>query len=174
MSILIEGPNGSGKTYLARELASRLGVPYVHNTKATRVNEYFSQLDTNAIVDRGWLSAPVYEMAEFLAGQPRSQLLTWDAAEIFMPRQILVLLSGVLAVEDHERDPSQNDKVFEAAGHVYDLLHKTWPRNYSQYAYTGTAHSLVIIPHDIPILPGSIDLLETLLDERERVGSREW
>ena len=69
MIIIIEGPDGSGKTTLAGVLSRQTGFPMVHRTqpkseeeKARMMQEYVATIKAgkNAIFDRCWYSEMVY------------------------------------------------------------------------------------------------------------------
>ncbi len=66
MNIIIEGPDGAGKSYLAEQLAEQLNLRIVHFVAPT---DEFSQFDMyrdflidakNVILDRAWYSDMVY------------------------------------------------------------------------------------------------------------------
>lgn len=67
MIIIIEGPDGSGKSILAEELAKRTGYSLVHMTPPTSEEDseemeaaYAQMLHGNKIFDRCWYSEMVY------------------------------------------------------------------------------------------------------------------
>lgn len=69
MIIIIEGPDGSGKTTLAELLSKQTGYPVVHRTQPKTEEEKAKMMDSyieliksgkNAILDRAWYSEMVY------------------------------------------------------------------------------------------------------------------
>lgn len=69
MIIILEGPDGSGKTTLANKLAKQTGYPIIHFTRPTTEEETQAMFDEyfklvrktkNAILDRCWYSEMVY------------------------------------------------------------------------------------------------------------------
>lgn len=69
MIIILEGPDGSGKTTLAKQLSRQTGYPYEHRSKpeneeekAKMMIEYLQMCKSrqNLIVDRCWYSEMVY------------------------------------------------------------------------------------------------------------------
>lgn len=69
MIIIIEGPDGSGKTTLANQLSKQTGYPVIHRSqpkndeeKKAMLNSYVETIKAgrNAIFDRCWYSEMVY------------------------------------------------------------------------------------------------------------------
>lgn len=69
MIIIIEGPDGSGKTNLANKLSQQTGWPIVHRTQPKSDDEKKAMMDSylevinsgrNCIFDRSWYSEMVY------------------------------------------------------------------------------------------------------------------
>lgn len=69
MIIIIEGPDGSGKTSLAKQLSRQTGYPIIHRTqpkseeeKQQMMGEYLQVIknNKNAIFDRCWYSEMAY------------------------------------------------------------------------------------------------------------------
>lgn len=69
MIIIIEGPDGSGKTTLAEKLSKQTGYPVVHHSypktdeeKRMMLSYYLDTIETgkNMIIDRCWYSEMVY------------------------------------------------------------------------------------------------------------------
>lgn len=69
MIIIIEGPDGSGKTTLAQQLSRQTGMPFEHRSKpetpeekALMMGEYLqlAKSSRNVILDRCWYSEMVY------------------------------------------------------------------------------------------------------------------
>lgn len=69
MLLIIEGPDGSGKTSLAEQLSKQTGYPIIHRSqpksdeeKAVMFEEYLqlAKSGKNAILDRCWYSEMVY------------------------------------------------------------------------------------------------------------------
>ena len=69
MILIIEGPDGSGKTTLANQLSKQTGYPVIHRVqpkndedKQRMLDEYMDILQSgkNAIFDRSWYSEMVY------------------------------------------------------------------------------------------------------------------
>lgn len=79
--VILEGPDGGGKSTLAQELTEHLGAHYVHLGSFPRVKRGLARLYVeammpallgyrNVVMDRSWLSEPIYGQV-FRAGQDR-------------------------------------------------------------------------------------------------------
>jgi hypothetical protein len=124
MSILIEGPNGAGKTALAMVLADEIGWPYVHNTVETPPEDYIVQAYARKVVDRGWPSGVIYDIAQFLATGvfPRPKHSVFELQTMFEVQPI-VLLYGTIGIDPHARHPSQTRSVMDRAEGLYSYVY---------------------------------------------------
>ena len=67
MIIIIEGPDGSGKTTLAKKIAEQAGYEYIHNVQPEHEGQDMAQMyddlikgHTNLVLDRAWYSEMAY------------------------------------------------------------------------------------------------------------------
>jgi hypothetical protein len=123
MSILIEGPNGSGKTTFAIEIANRLKVPYIHNDQFTTAIELEKQSHFDyGFIDRGWLSSFIYDSASFSLGIPRHFKISIPRAMSIFVRQPIILLDGIINIDNHKRHSSQTRALLRTAGQLYRVV----------------------------------------------------
>lgn len=80
MIVLIEGPDGSGKTTIAKILSKQFNLPYVHGTYTdpSTFKFYNEQLAvTKAVIDRSFISELIY--SKVLGRKPRINKFEADA-----------------------------------------------------------------------------------------------
>ena len=138
MIIILEGPDGSGKSRLARELSKSFGFPIIHRSKTTDTEEkrklmlrYIEALDRgeDVIFDRCWYSEYVYgtifkddsviSYDEIL--KLESKMLVHGAMIIYCTGKPCVLFERCL--ERGETYVTSFDK-FVQIKHSYDVLFK--------------------------------------------------
>jgi thymidylate kinase len=122
VNIIIEGPDGSGKTTVAKEVASRLGAPYIRCPGSTKIGEFLRPLLKNcrdadpivrallfaavdydaqrdvfdAVFDRSGISGLVYRLA---ANEPETtellrQLIRMDRTFLYPVDPCVVVLDA--------------------------------------------------------------------------------
>ena len=131
-SILIEGPDGSGKTYLAERLIENLKASYIHGKKVPKANldrvcermiEALTMLkenNFNVITDRFIYSQPIYEQIfENDDRNNKNHLLEWyrdhfDYQIICLPRNREKYLN------EFNRLKSEREEEYNVMSDVYD------------------------------------------------------
>lgn len=131
MPIIIEGPDGAGKSTLAKSLADRLGMNILKMTAngGQSVPEYLQKLVCDGvIIDRCWVSEQVY--SDLFGREPRidnddAEALTELCGRVGIP--IIVLLPPLHVVIDrlNERGDEYADVVCPNITEIYKR-YKEW------------------------------------------------
>lgn len=154
MPIIIEGPDGAGKSTLAAKLAKRLDLNILKMTAngGQSANEYLQKLQCDGIViDRCWVSEQIY--ADIFGREQRisdedAETLTWLCGVIGVP--IVILMPPL--VEVVKRLTQRGDE-FE------DVVAPRIEEIYHRYEAWAEAHPRCIVLDD----NGSTKLMEEVL-----------
>ncbi len=143
MNIIIEGPDGSGKTYIAQQLADLLNLQYKHFEAPRTDEEVLAQYDmykkllktqTSIVLDRAWYSDMVY-----------GPIFRGKRAITFEKMQALETLTNGVVIYCIG-DPSEMWSAAKARGEHYVQTFDQYMQIIREYNYV--MHDL---PHRIPI-----------------------
>ena len=147
MILIIEGPDGSGKTTLANKISQQTSWPIIHRTqpksddeKKTMMDSYLEVISSgrNCIFDRSWYSEMVY-------GPIMRDTSVISYAQMFTLERKLSKRGAMLI---HCTGPSDILwKRCQARGENYIVDRQTYTRIYS-----GFGELMYDVPHIIPVV----------------------
>lgn len=133
MIVLIDGPDGSGKSTLSKYLIDEKKFSYIHSSIHEDMDNYFNQLadmleiarqaHLNVVLDRSILSNVVYVE---ISGVPLVKQSTTRRLYELIDKIVICLPTKEKYIEQYEKLKSERFEMFDSMTDVYDKYYKLY------------------------------------------------